>query len=151
MGFTWHNEFSALKAFGHRDGVPTDNGSQGPPDWFGSAGSLHTNATDYAKFLIWIMQKANSGDKIINEMLALQTDMPNETGECHRSIVFPVKKVDDKLRYYHSGNNGDVRAYCHFYKEEGNGIVMFSNCDNFLSSNCAENIVRFLGDVWFIV
>ena len=151
IGFTWDESFSPLKAFGHKNGLPTDNTSQGPKDWFGAAGGLHTNSSDYANFLIDIIKKEKTGNKVVKQMLSTQKGMPKENGELHRSMAFPIKYVKGRIRYYHAGSNSDFRAYCHFYKEKGYGIVMLSNCDVFLSSNCAQNIMEFLGDKWFYV
>ena len=147
MHYTWENDFASRKAFGHRHGEPTQNGPKFLNEGlnqFGSAYSLHTTAIDYAKFLIHLMWPNSPDKKLVNDMLSPQNNMPNEEGELHRSIAFPVKQIDTTLRYYHSGNNGDFRAYCQFYKDKGYGIVMFSNSDNFFSSNCAENILEFL-------
>lgn len=154
MHYTWKDDFASRKAFGHRNGVPTQNGPKflkNGINEFGSAYSLHTTSKDYAEFLINLMNPQVDNKEIIEDMLSLQEGMPNEEGELHRSIVFPVKQVGTTLRYYHSGNNGDFRAYCQFYKGRGFGIVMFSNSDNFLSSGCAQKIVEYLEDEWFYV
>lgn len=154
MHFTWENSFASLKAYGHRDGTPTDNGAQllgDRDDTFGAGYSLHATSTDYAKFLIYLMNPDAKHKVMIEKMLQPQNNLPNEKGELHRSIAFPIKKVGNYFRYYHSGNNGDFRAYFHFYKEKDFGIVMLSNSDSFFSSNCAQNIVEFLDDIWFYV
>jgi len=67
----------------------------------------------------------------------------------HRSLGFSVQQTENGIRYYHSGNNGDFRAYCHFYKDKGYGIIMFGNSDNLFSSNLAQEIVEYLDDTWF--
>jgi CubicO group peptidase (beta-lactamase class C family) len=154
MQFTWQENFSLKKSYGHRNGKPTQNGPKflrKGRNEFGAAYSLHTTSKDYAKFLIHMMNPKSDNKEIVEEMLSLQESMPNEDGEWHRSIAFPVKQVDNSLRYFHSGNNGDFRAYCQFYKDKGYGLVMFSNSDNFFSSNCAQNILEYLDDKWFYV
>ncbi len=154
MKFTWEDTDGSKKAFGHRNGVPTDNGPvllNDRDDTFGAGYSLHTTSSDYAKFLIGMMKPHLQQREFVDEALLPQNEMPNEKGELHRSITFPIKKVGERLRYYHSGNNGDFRAYCQFYKEKGFGIVMFSNSDNFLSSGCAQKIIELLEDEWFYV
>lgn len=154
MRYTWEADFSLRKAYGHKNGEPTQNGSKFLKDGvneFGSAYSLHTTSKSYAKFLMQLMNPETSNKELIEEMLLLQEGMPNEERELHRSIAFPVKQVDNLIRYFHSGNNGDFRAYCQFYRAKGYGIVMFSNSDNFFSSNCAQNILEFLDDNWFYV
>jgi CubicO group peptidase (beta-lactamase class C family) len=141
MNFTWNASLEPLKAFSHREGKPTDNTSQGPENWFGSAGSLHTNANDYARFLINVLDEKNN---VGAQLLALQTNMPTEPDGLHRSMGFPQKIVQGKVRYFHLGNNSDARAYCHFYQNEGMGVVMFGNCDNFFSSGFGQSLLLYL-------
>lgn len=137
----WNDKLYNDKAFGHLNGVQTDNGPQGSTDVMDTAGGLFTTAQDYAKFIIALM---DTEDKIASRLLKLQTKLPPESDGLYRSLGFPYKNVNGKIRYYHSGNNGDARAYCHFYREDGMGIVMFSNGDNFFSSNFAKNILEYL-------
>jgi len=153
MDFVWTKDIQKNKAFGHRNGIPTDNEFQEAENTgaFGAAYSLHVNSIDYAKFLIKLMKKSQYKNSLEDQILTQQFNMQNEKGELKRSLAFPVKKANSTLRYYHSGNNGDYRAYCHFYKDKGFGIVMLSNSDNFLRSNCAQYIVEYLGDIWFYV
>ncbi len=143
MNFTWNKNMQRLKAWSHKNGKPTDNGSQGPADWFGAAGSLHCTAKDYAKFLLSII---NSKNKIGNQLLSLNTSLPKEPDNLYRSFGFPYKITDGKIRYYHSGNNSDTRAYTHFYLKEKLGLVMFSNCDNFFSSKFVNKIFIYLDE-----
>lgn len=149
MKYTWDQEILERKAYGHRNGEPTDNHKHDHN--FGASYSLNTTAEDYAKFLASLMQPAQSKVEMVDEYLAIQYEMPQEKGESHRSIGFPVKKTEHGLRYYHSGNNGDFRAYCHFYRNSGYGVVLFSNSDNLFSSNLAQEIIEFLGDRWFYI
>jgi len=141
MNFTWKNELQPLKAFSHRKGKPTDNTSQGPADWFGSAGSLHTNANDYAKFLIEVI---NNKNKIANQLVTINTSLPKEDDGLYRSYGFPYKMAGGKLRYYHSGNNSDAQSYCHFYREEKMGLIVLANSDNLFASRLMPKILAFL-------
>ena len=143
MQFTWQDSLRKRKAYGHRNGVPTDNGPQGRPDGFDAAGGLHTTAGDYAKFITELMDTDKS---VNNELLALQVTLPPEPDGLYRSLGFPYKLIGNKKRLYHSGNNGDTRAYCHFYRDEGIGLILLANCDNFFSSDFTKNILEFLDE-----
>ncbi|GAB1359861.1 hypothetical protein MASR1M31_16500 [Porphyromonadaceae bacterium] len=143
MSFIWHDSLSKYKAFGHRAGKPTDNWVHGKADQFDSAAGLHSTAFDYAKFLIEVM---DTNKPVNNELLTLQTDLPSEPDGNYRSLAFPYKEIHGKQRFYHSGNNGDTRSYCHFYPNEGAGIVLFSNCDNLFSSGFVKNLLEFLDE-----
>lgn len=147
MRFSWDESLSSLKAFGHINGVPTDNGPIGRPEewYFNAASSLLTNAADYCKFLIEIMDQ--NSDKTINrKILHLQQNMPPVEDGKFRSVAFPYKLSDGRIRYYHTGINRGTRAYCHFYPENGYGIVMLSNCDNFMSSQFASILLEYLDE-----
>jgi len=141
MNFIWKKSLSRLKVYSHAKGLPTDNGPQGPADWFGSAGSLHTNAYDYARFMLKLMDNS----KLSQECLAVQTAMPAAENGLHRSLTFPYVFNNGSMKYFHTGNNGDTRAYCEFDAEKKWGVVLFSNCDHFFASQCAAHLLRYLG------
>lgn len=143
MNFTWNSKLQLLKAYSHKNGKPTDNSSQGPADWFGAAGSLHCTARSYAKFLISVMDNKN---KIGQQLISLNTSLPREPDSMYRSFGFPYKIASGRMRYYHTGNNSDTRAYTHFYLKEKFGLVLFSNCDNFFSSKFINKIFEYLGE-----
>ncbi|WP_187287322.1 serine hydrolase domain-containing protein [Kangiella koreensis] len=147
MKYNWDERIPSRKAFGHRNDVPTDNHKHDHN--FGASYSLNTTAEDYAKFLVALMRPVPAKKEMVETFLKIQDQMPNEEGEMHRSLGFPVKQTEHGIRYYHSGNNGDFRAYCHFYKKRGFGVVLYSNSDKLFSSNLAEEIVEYLGDTWF--
>lgn len=129
MGYTWHDSVPEQKAFGHRGNRPTDN--EAHDDNFGAAYSLNISALDYARFVRFLIEEHAAGSPAATEMLAIQTSLPAEEGELHRSLGFPVKRTDRGVRYYHSGNNGDFRAYVHLHADQGDGIVLLSNSDRF--------------------
>lgn len=149
MGYTWHDSVPEQKAFGHRGNRPTDN--EAHDDNFGAAYSLNISVLDYARFVRFLIEEHAAGSATATEMLAIQTSLPAEQGELHRSLGFPVERTDRGVRYYHSGNNGDFRAYVHFHADQGDGIVLLSNSDRFFSSGLAQRIVELRGDAWFRV
>lgn len=134
------------KATGHRAGIPTDNRSQGDPEIFGAAYSLHTEAVNYSKFLIAIMQQKGLRQETRDEMLKVHYRNSEDEEKSGQSLGFAVNLTPYGLLYGHWGNNGDFRAYTHFYKEHNHGIVLFTNCDNLISSGFAENLSTFLDE-----
>jgi len=143
MNYTWLEGMGMNKAFGHIKGRPTDNGPQGDPRQFDAASSLHSYAEGYARFIVKLM---DTSDAVANQLLQLQDQLPAEGDGLPRSLGFPYKLLGDKIRYYHSGDNGDAKAYCHFYKTQGLGLVMFCNSDNFFSSGFAKKVLAFLDE-----
>lgn len=147
LKYTWDDSIPDRKAFGHRDGVPTDNHLHDHN--FGASYSLTTTAGDYARFIAGILRPdtpAKAG--ISGQLLERQTALPRKEGELPRTLGFAVKETSGRLMYYHSGNNGDFRAYVHFFRDTGDGIVLLSNSDRLFSSDLAKDIVEFLGDEW---
>ncbi|MDR7132782.1 CubicO group peptidase (beta-lactamase class C family) [Algoriphagus sp. 4150] len=143
MSFVWQDSMKVFKAYGHRNGVPTDNGPHGSPDLFDAAAGLHTTAGGYAKFIAELMDPNNA---LNQALLELQTSLPPESDGLYRSLGFPYKPVAGEMRFYHSGNNGDTRSYCHFYREKGIGLVLFGNSDNFFSSGFVAKMLEFLDE-----
>jgi CubicO group peptidase (beta-lactamase class C family) len=130
--FTWNNYIDQHKAFGHQKGKVTDKLEHGPA--FGAGYSLHTEATDYARFLIELMQ----GKCLRNEYRQLMLSEQNpfapdnelrETGQTGWSLGLAVRPTDYGTRYLHTGNNHDFMAYCQIYPESGHGLVIFINSD----------------------
>ena len=143
MNYTWLEGMKKDKAFGHIKGRPTDNGPHGDPRQFDAASSLHTDAEGYAKFIVKLM---DTTDAVAGRLLQIQDQLPAEGDGLFRSLGFPYKLIRNKIRYYHSGDNGDARSYCHFYKNQGIGLVMFGNSDNFFSSGFAKKVLAFLDE-----
>ncbi|HEY9143569.1 MAG TPA: serine hydrolase domain-containing protein [Arenimonas sp.] len=147
MKYTWDDAIPARKAYGHRDGVPTDNHRHDHN--FGASYSLNTTAGDYARFVVALLRPDNPGKQALaDQLFGLQTGLPTKAGEPHRTLGFAVKDTGGRLMYYHSGNNGDFRAYVHFYRDTGDGVVMLSNSDKLVSSGLAEKIAGHLGHDW---
>lgn len=143
MNFTWMDTLKKYKVFGHVNGQPTGNGPHGSSTLFDAAAGLHTDAKGYARFLVHLMDR---DDPVCNRLLKLQDQLPPEGDGLYRSLGFPYKLVGNKRRYFHSGNNGDTRSYCHFYRNEKMGIVMFCNSDNFFSSGFAKKVLAFIDE-----
>lgn len=143
MKYIWDDEITERKAFGHRQGRPTDKHKHDHN--FGASYSLVTSAENYAKFIADIL-KPDTPEKqnLVNQLLELQTSVPHEEGKLHRTLGFAVKQVGGRLKYYHSGNNGDFLTYVEFDPVTHDGVVIFSNSDKLFSSNLARKIVDYL-------
>ncbi len=162
LHYIWNDYIAQHKATGHRDGKATDNGPiekkpwichlvpfQGDPNIFGAAYSLHTEATNYAKFLIAMMQEKGITKETWDEMLKEQVSLPidneyRKNGITGWSLGFAIEPTSNGVRYIHDGSNGDFQSYCHFYKEKDYGIVFFSNSDKIISTQFIQRLSAFL-------
>jgi len=137
--FSWDDYIGRHKVTGYKDGKTFGKRwPAAPPDEdstiFGSASTLHTDATGYANFLIAIMQSKGLKKENINEMLKVQSKIPKEYesqwGEIKGwGLGLAIEPTDHGTRYSHGGDNGGFQAGCMFYKEQKSGYVYFINCD----------------------
>ena len=102
----------------------------------GPAHSLHSEALDYAHFLIEMMNPKHLSQKWIDEMLKTQNsfkeDLPlrQETGQTGRGLGFAQKPTPNGLMHLHTGNNHDFQANAMYVPEQQYGFVVFVNSDN---------------------
>jgi CubicO group peptidase (beta-lactamase class C family) len=137
--FSWHPYIGKHKVTGYQNGkVFGKYWPAAAPDEdstvFGSASTLHTDALNYAKFLIALMDGKILKAATTNEMLKQQSFIPKEWapmwGEIQGwSLGFAVEPTDHGIRYSHGGDNGGFQAGCMFYREQKIGYVFFTNCD----------------------
>jgi CubicO group peptidase (beta-lactamase class C family) len=126
--FTWNDFLRRHKATGYYGTNP-----QGlwHPVIFRSASSLQTEAMDYARFLIAVMDDKVLKKSSINEMLKEQIIIPNGTPDTHEAfgLGFYMEPTPYGTRYSHNGSNGDFTSGFVFYKQQKFGYVFFTNCD----------------------
>ncbi len=75
---------AARKVTGHKDAkVADDAGPRSFPDdtpmTFGAAGRLHTNARDYGRFMISLMNGAGLSSALVDEMFTVQAEVPRDS------------------------------------------------------------------------
>lgn len=101
---------------------------------FGAGSTLHTDAVNYAKFLIALMEGKGLKKETLEEMLKKQSSIPKELeanwGEIKGwSLGLAIEPTERGIRYSHGGDNGGFQAGCMFYRELKTGYVFFTNCD----------------------
>jgi CubicO group peptidase (beta-lactamase class C family) len=127
--FTWNDFLEQHKATGYYAGHPT-------PRWrpviFRAASSLHTEAGDYARFLIAVMNNKGLKRATFDEMLKEQISIPNDTVGSHDAfgLGFYMEPTKYGTRYAHNGSNGDFTSGFIFYRKQKFGYVFFTNCEN---------------------
>ncbi len=138
--FSGNNYISQHKVSGHRNGksvgrpwpaaFPTQDSS-----WFGAAGGLNTEATDYARFLIGMMEHKGIKKSTLDEMLKTQVtldkdnDITKEEGETAWGLGVGIMPTPYGIAYEHGGNNGDFQSGYLYIKDEKSGYVFLTNCD----------------------
>jgi hypothetical protein len=159
--YTWQAEFKADLAYPH-DEVGRTRGDQirlRAPD---AAGSLVTTAGDYARFLVGILNAQGQRRATVDEMLQSQiaidylrmfgSDAWTTTDEfqnIHLAWGLGWGRFDTPFgrAFFHTGHSLGWQNYTVTYLDQGIGIVLLSNSDNFES--IAEEIVKkAIGDVY---
>lgn len=148
--FTWTDYIETHKAMGHQDGKTTDKLEHGKS--FGAGYSLHSEAGDYARFLVAILQQKGLKKGLLEEMLKEQNHfkeenpVKQETGQTGWGLGFAQKPSDNGMMYLHTGNNHDFQAYCMILPEKDFGIVLFTNSDKMEA--LLASLSEFLGPIF---
>ena len=116
------------QAEGH---LPNDDGTvwQGHEtfDELNAAASLLTNAPEFAKFMMALMNKKGLKEQSINEMFKDQAydDPPSHRTAMGLGVFISHTSVGDRIS--HNGNNGQFTADYVLYPDKKNGFVFFIN------------------------
>ncbi|WP_298513703.1 serine hydrolase [uncultured Kordia sp.] len=137
--FLWNDYLKAHKVFGHIEGKPTKNDhGQWSGKTFNAFSSIHSEASEYAKFIIAMLKREGLSKASFDEMLATQNKFSNsnellkETGQTGWGLGFAQKPTSNGLMHLHTGNNHDFQAYTMFVPKQQYGLVVFTNSDNML-------------------
>lgn len=131
--YTWNEKLEKYKAKGHAKGVV--NLEIHRDKKVGPGYSLHSEALDYAQFLIEMMEPKHLPQELREEMLKEQNhfksdnELLEETGQTGWGLGFAQKPTSNGLMHLHTGNNHDFQSYAMFVPDKKYGFVMFSNSD----------------------
>lgn len=124
--FGWNDFIREHKVTGYRQ--KDDDGINKPGELkkfeeFSAAGGLHSNAEDYAHFMMALMNAKGP----YQEMFKQQSKVPDWDDTDYWGLGISMKKNNYGVRYMHSGNNGDFTCYFVMYKDLKTGYVFFTN------------------------
>ena len=159
--YTWQAEFKANLAYPHDEYGRTGGEKirRRAPD---ARGSLVTTAGDYARFLVGILNAEGQRKAAVDEMFQSQIPInykrmfgpdawttTDEFQNIHLAWGLGWGLFDTPYgsAFFHTGDNPGWKNYTITYLDQGIGIVMLSNSDNF--QLIAEEIVKkAIGDVY---
>jgi CubicO group peptidase (beta-lactamase class C family) len=159
--YTWQDEFQDDLAYPHDEYGRTrgDEIRRRPPD---AVGSLVTTAGDYARFLVGILNAEGQRKATVDEMLRSQIaidylrmlgpDAWTTTGkfhDLHLAWGLGWGRFDTPFgrAFFHTGHSPGWQNYTVTYLDQGIGIVLLSNSDNF-ESIAGEIVKKAIGDVY---
>lgn len=128
------------KVTGHLNGKTSDEGwprsfPEDTPQTFGAAGRLHTNALEYARFMVALMNGEGLSPELSEQMLKEQALIPEGsetrklTGQTAWGLGIAIEPTPYGLRYEHGGNNGGFQSGMMFFKDKKLGYVFMTNSD----------------------
>ncbi|WP_422082127.1 serine hydrolase domain-containing protein [Ulvibacterium sp.] len=132
--YTWNDTLERYKAKGHQKGAVTLKIHRNQK--VGSGYSLHSEALDYAHFLMEMMRPNNLKQELVDEMLKEQNhfgpdnELFMENGQTGWGLGLAQKPTPHGLMHLHTGNNHDFQSYAMFVPEQKYGFVLFVNSDN---------------------
>jgi CubicO group peptidase (beta-lactamase class C family) len=115
---------------------------------FGSAYSLHSEATSYANFLIAIMDGKGLKKKSFDEMLKTQVVLSKQSdfyinrGDTAWGLGIAIEPTKYGTRYKHDGDMYSFQSAFMLFKDQKNGYVFFTNCNKGMTLN--ERLQYFL-------
>ena len=98
--------------------------------------TMHTNAREFSKFIIALMDRNLLSKETYNEMFSKQVDLPANWSEANTDwkqgfgLGFQLKYSPFGFAYGHSGRNGGYDCSFEVYEDEGIAYVFFTNSSN---------------------
>ncbi len=132
--YVWDESFVNTTARGHSDGtmIPEINKYKKVGPGF----SLHSNARDYAYFLLEMLDpkniKISTRDTMLKEAFHFDENhkLFKETGQTGWGLGFAQKQTINGLVHLHTGKNPGFECYAMFIPEQKYGFVIFGNANN---------------------
>jgi hypothetical protein len=93
------------------------------------AASLHVNASNYAKFLIAVLQGKGLSESSFQENLRPQVKTPDRPGTAW-GLGIAIEETSAGTNYGHGGRNVGFTSHSVMYKDSGIGYVFLVNNDD---------------------
>jgi len=119
-----------LVATGHYNNIPS---SDDPPSSPGMAYSMHTEALEFTKFMLQLLNQKGLSTATYANMLSERSPYDYKAGDekpKYKEYMGESLAVRDSpfgLVFGHGGNNGDFRCQFEVYKNTGMGYAIFTN------------------------
>jgi CubicO group peptidase (beta-lactamase class C family) len=140
----WQENYKTIKGFNH-DVIGEPSGQNEQFKDVNAAGSLHTTASDYAKFVVAVLDGEGLKKKTGNEMLSPQVRVDEACRNCTTRAVtklstevawglgWGLQTTDEGTSFWHWGDNGDNKSFIVAFDKQKSGIVFLTNSANGLS------------------
>jgi CubicO group peptidase (beta-lactamase class C family) len=144
--FTWSSAVEQRRATGHVDGkVAEGYGIDSENPNFHASYSMQTEAANYAKFILGIMNEEGLKKETYNDMLRVQFPNASKPGERQWGLGIAIKETDLGEQYSHGGFNLNFSSEFMFNKRQKFGYVFFTNCNK--ASHFNKQLLKFFNSV----
>ncbi|HEX8843427.1 MAG TPA: serine hydrolase [Pyrinomonadaceae bacterium] len=139
--YVWQSRYKSLKAFGHN--LTGDVTQRREPDEANAAASLNTTATDYARFVIAVMNGTGLKRETARLMLTPQIKVDDSCTNCAErepgrlspyiswGLGWGLQHTDEGDSFWHWGDsNNDVQCYIVAFPKQKLGLIVFTNSGN---------------------
>ncbi len=139
--YVWLAHYDSIKSYRHDDlgnvTGRTDKSSAGPTAVNGqqaiAAASLTTNATDYSKFIIAVLNGTGLKKKTWEQMLSPQIRVTEKYPQLAWGLGIGLETMPDGTWFWHWGDNGDGKAFYMASISRKDAVVYFANSSSGLS------------------
>jgi CubicO group peptidase (beta-lactamase class C family) len=138
--YIWRNRFDSLKAYRHDllgklsgRNQPDDGREDTLHDNGNAAASLCTNANDYAKFIIAVLNGTGLKKETWEQMLTPQIRVDQKYPQIAWGLGIGLETMSEGKYFWHWGDNGDSKAYITAFLPDKNAVVYFADGSNGLS------------------
>lgn len=152
--YAWVGAYDTLAAVPHDElGYPA---SRRKPEAGNAAGSLHTTASDYARFVLAAMRGEGLAPGTRTAFLAPGSDLANASwgddaeAKAHLfwGLGWGLQEGRRGTSFWHWGDQGTARCFVVAYPDRGDGLVYFTNSANGLAVGPALLDLAFDDDHW---
>ena len=135
--YVWQDRFDAQTPVGHTETTPAKQKNK--ITQANAAASLFTTATDYAKFVVAIMNGTGLKEETIGQMLTAQVKVDAACTNCTSSkptkpseylswgLGWGLQSTEQGDAFWHWGDNGNFKCFIVANRKQKTGIVIFTN------------------------
>lgn len=141
--FSRNDSLKRMAANGHFDMLPTYDELPASP---GMAYSMHTEASIFTKFMLYLLEEKGLNAQTYQTMLEKQSEYKYDPGDekptvpTYMGMSLEVRETPFGKSFGHGGNNGDFKCRFEVYKDLKMGYAIFTN------SNTSDALLGALHD-----
>ncbi len=143
--FSKNDSLQRMVAYGHYDGLPSNNDLPESP---GMAYSMHTEAKIFTRFMLYLLEQKGLKPAMYDTMFQKHSEYNYDPGEekpkipAYMGMSLEIRETPYGKSFGHGGNNGDFKCKFEVYKDQRMGYAIFTNSNT--SDLLLENIRKFL-------